>query len=100
MIIKHLYNLDDRETVEQIRENMYMQYFLGYSSFTTTQPFDATLFVEFRRRLGMDNLNASNDQIIALKTNLMLQKPIQNLPERIKIKPIITQGVRTEEGNF
>ena len=70
LIIKHLSNLDDRETVEQIRENTYMQYFHGYSSFTTAQPFDSTLFVEFRKRLGMDNLNAINDKIIALKTKL------------------------------
>ena len=33
LIIKHMCNLDDRETVSQIAENMYMQYFLGYSSF-------------------------------------------------------------------
>ena len=74
LIIKHLGNLDDRETVEQIRENMYMQYFLGYSSFTTAQPFDPTLFVEFRKRLGMDNLNEINDKIIALKTKLDASK--------------------------
>ncbi|MDN5213278.1 transposase [Fulvivirgaceae bacterium BMA12] len=30
LIIKHLCNLDDREIVAQITENIYMQYFLGY----------------------------------------------------------------------
>ena len=74
LIIKHLGNLDDREAVEQIRENMYMQYFLGYSSFTTAQPFDPTLFVEFRKRLGTNNLKAINDKIIALKTKLEVLK--------------------------
>ncbi|MDR2533540.1 MAG: transposase [Tannerellaceae bacterium] len=29
-IIKYLCNLDDRETVDQISENVYMQYFLYY----------------------------------------------------------------------
>jgi len=29
VIIKHILNLDDREAVAQIRENMYLQYFLG-----------------------------------------------------------------------
>ena len=70
IIIKHLCNLDDRETVEQISENIYMQYFLGYSSFTNEQPFDASLFVEFRKRLGIDNLNAINERVVALKTKL------------------------------
>jgi transposase, IS5 family len=74
LIIKHLGNLDDRETVEQIRENMYMQYFLGYSSFISEPPFDPSLFVEFRKRLGMDNLNAINEKIVALKTRLETSK--------------------------
>lgn len=33
IIIKHIGNFTDRETVAQIAENPYMQYFLGYSSF-------------------------------------------------------------------
>jgi transposase, IS5 family len=70
LIIKHLCNLDDRETVDQISENMYMQYFLGYSSFSSEPPFDASLFVDFRKRLGMENLNAINERIVMLKTRL------------------------------
>ena len=53
LIIKHMCNLDDRETVDQISENIYMQYFLGYPSFTNETPFDPSLFVEFRKRLGI-----------------------------------------------
>src|SRR5665811_1017424 len=56
--------------VDQISENIYMQYFLGYSSFTSEAPFDASLFVEFRKRLGMDTLNAINEKIATLKTHL------------------------------
>lgn len=63
-------NLDDRETVDQISENIYMQYFLGYPTFTNESPFDASLFVEFRKRLGMDNINAINEKIVAIKTKL------------------------------
>jgi len=60
--------------VEQISENMYMQYFLGYSSFTPKCPFDASLFVEFRKRLGMESVNAINERIISLKTRLESSK--------------------------
>jgi transposase, IS5 family len=74
LIIKHLCNLDDREAVAQISENIYMQYFLGYSSFTNETPFDASLFVEFRKRLGMENLNAINERIVALKTKIESEK--------------------------
>jgi IS5 family transposase len=67
VIIKHMCNLDDRETVDQISENIYMQYFLGYSSFCDTPPFDASLFVEFRKRLGLEQINEINDLILQLK---------------------------------
>ena len=74
MIIKHLCNLDDREAVDQISENIYMQYFLGYSSFTNEAPFDASLFVDFRKKLGMENVNAINERIVALKTSFEEKK--------------------------
>jgi hypothetical protein len=67
LIIKYLCNLDDRETVDQISENICMQYFLGYSSFTSDKPFDASLFVDIRKRLGMDSINAINEKIVQLK---------------------------------
>lgn len=66
IIIKHICNLDDREAVAQISENMYMQYFLGYSSFNSNPPFDPSLFVEFRKRLGYDVIAEMNARIISL----------------------------------
>ena len=56
--------------VSQISENMYMQYFLGYSSFIAEEPFDASLFVDFRKTLGLDTINAINEKIVKLKTRL------------------------------
>ena len=44
MIIKHKLKLDDRETIETIRENPYMQYFLGLSQYTNEPVFDRSLF--------------------------------------------------------
>jgi transposase, IS5 family len=73
LIIKHMCNLDDRETVDQMTENIYMQYFLGYSSFTNEPPFDASLFVDFRKRLGIDIINSINEKIAELKANLSSQ---------------------------
>jgi len=67
VIIKHLCNLDDVETVNQISENIYMQYFLGYSSFTNEAPYDPSLLTDFRKRLGMDQVNAINERIVFLK---------------------------------
>ncbi|MDZ7607713.1 MAG: transposase [Cyclobacteriaceae bacterium] len=66
IIIKHMCNLDDRETVAQISENMYMQYFIGYSGFSPEPPFDASLFVEIRKRLGDEVIAQMNERIISL----------------------------------
>ena len=70
IMIKHLCDIDDRETVAQISENIYMQHFLGYSSFSDEPPFDASLFVSFRKHLGLDVINEINEKIIAIKTKL------------------------------
>jgi hypothetical protein len=63
VIIKHILNLDDRETVAQIGENMYLQYFLGYSSYIKEPPFDASLFVDIRKRLGQELIAQMNERI-------------------------------------
>lgn len=70
LVIKHLCNLDDRETVDQISENIYMQYFLGYPSFINEPPFDASLFVDIRKRMGMEAINSINEKIVELKVHL------------------------------
>jgi transposase, IS5 family len=75
MILKHICNMSDRETVMQIRENMYMQYFIGYSSFSTEEPFDPSLFVEFRKRLGIEQINSINEKILGLSNRKSEQDP-------------------------
>jgi len=66
LIIKHLCNLSDRETILQIQENMYMQYFIGYSSFSHEEPFDPSLFVDIRKRLSLEHINEINEKILGL----------------------------------
>jgi len=63
MMVKHMLNLSDAETIQMIRENLYIQYFLGFDSFMAQAPFDSSLFVEIRKRLGMDELKRINDAI-------------------------------------
>jgi len=52
LVVKHEKVLSNEETVEEIRENPYMQYFLGFEEFTHNIPFDSSLFVTIRKRLG------------------------------------------------
>ena len=89
LIIKHMCDLSDRETVQQIQENMYMQYFIGYNSFSDEVPFDASLFVLLRNRLGVDQINIINEKILGLsiqKNNQPKGKP-DNLPSDENASP-------------
>lgn len=60
MIIKHLKRLTDEETIEDIRENPYCQYFLGFEDFQYRTVFVASLFVAIRKRLGAEQLDKIN----------------------------------------
>jgi IS5 family transposase len=66
IMIKHMLDLSDRETILQIQENMYLQYFIGLSSYSNEEVFDASLFVEFRKRLGANQVNEINETILKL----------------------------------
>jgi len=63
LMVKHMLNISDEDTIQTIKENLYIQYFLGFDSFTSKAPFDSSLFVEIRKRLGMEQLNRINDAI-------------------------------------
>ncbi|MGL4852104.1 MAG: IS5 family transposase [Phocaeicola sp.] len=53
LIVKHRMKLSDIDTIEYIRENMYVQYFLGLHVYTYKPVFDPSLFVHIRKRLGL-----------------------------------------------
>lgn len=81
VIIKHMLNLDDRETVAQITENMYLQYFLGYSSYIKESPFDPSLFVDIRRRLSQELIAEMNERIYGFsmkKSSVKVKKGQKN----------------------
>jgi IS5 family transposase len=63
LLIKERLGTSDEETVEQIRENPYLQYFLGYKAYDDEQPFDPSLFVYFRKRFGKKKLSKINEAI-------------------------------------
>ncbi len=64
LIIKERLGVSDEETVEHIRENPYMQYFLGFSEFREEPPFDPSMYVHFRKRFSLEQLNQINEAIV------------------------------------
>jgi hypothetical protein len=63
LIVKEQLRLPDRETVEAITENPYIQFFLGYRTFLEDAPFDPSLMVHFRKRIPKDLLLRMNERI-------------------------------------
>jgi hypothetical protein len=63
LIIKERLGLSDEETVEQISENPYLQYFLGFKDYKDEKPFDSSMLVHFRKRLSKDFVCKVNEQV-------------------------------------
>ena len=64
LIIKHKQGISDREVIEQLKENIYLQYFAGFKGFKKESAFDASLFVELRKRMGSDEFDEMSRKII------------------------------------
>ena len=79
LLIKEKLKLTDRETVEQIRENPYLQYFIGKESFSDEEPFDASLMVYFRKRITDDMIRGINERLYVeeVKKNEKLKKKLK-----------------------
>ncbi len=64
VIIKHKQNHSDEETVQQIQENPYLQYFCGLPDFTNEPPFAPSLFVDIRKRMGQAVFESFHEAIL------------------------------------
>jgi transposase, IS5 family len=64
LIIKEKLGTSDRETVEQIRENPYLQYFLEFSEYSDAAPFDDSMMVHFRQRLNLEWVGRINEAVV------------------------------------
>nr|WP_270274797.1 transposase [Enterococcus casseliflavus] len=69
LIIQNEFQYADIEVVNQIRENPYLQYFVGLPSYKDEKPFDASLMVHFRKRLSSE---------ILIEINELILKPIED----------------------
>lgn len=65
LIIKEKCRFSDEETVAQIVENPYLQYFIGLKEYQDTAPFDPSLMVHFRKRLDLATIQEINELIFS-----------------------------------
>ena len=58
--IQQRLGVTDRETVELITESPYLQFFIGLSGYQPLPPFDASMMVHFRERIGPELIKVCN----------------------------------------
>ena len=80
LFIKQRLGLTDEETVEQIRENAYMQFFLGFAGYSSKIPFDPSMMVHFRKRFSEEDLKRINE-LIAERGKALVMEALSKLPE-------------------
>ena len=107
IIVKHKLNLDDRGTIQMIQENIYLQYFCGLKEFTIKPLFDASLFVDIRRRLGgreFDKFNqlviSKSEEIKPHQARIKKTKKDDNEPPKNKGKLKVDATVADQEIKF
>jgi hypothetical protein len=72
ILVKHIMNLSDEETILYIQENIYVQFFVGLSGFQKETVFTPSLFVKLRRRLGLDGAQKMNELLLERAQDLRL----------------------------
>ncbi len=80
IIVKHKLGLNDRDTVDMISENIYLQYFCGLTSFQTKKPFHPTVLVDIRKRMGASDFDAWN--VLVIEKSLALKKTEEKETEK------------------
>lgn len=64
LIIQTKFQYSDRELVDQITENPYLQYFIGLPGYQEEAPFDASTLVLFRKRISAQMLIEVNEYFL------------------------------------
>ena len=80
LFIKQRLGLTDEETVEQIRENVYLQFFLGFAGYSSKAPFDPSMMVHFRKRFSEEDLKRINE-LIAERGKAMVIEAVSSLQD-------------------
>jgi hypothetical protein len=96
LIIKEKLGISDRETVEQIRENPYLQYFIGMSAYNNKPPFDASMLVYFRERIDINFVNKVNREMVKDELEITTNKEVEEKSEAAETSEVNKKIVKNE----
>ena len=60
--------------MNQIQENPYVQYFIGYEGYRDEPPFDSSMMVHFRKRLNLESVSEINEKIFKAQKGKALKR--------------------------
>ena len=71
LIIKVRIGLTGEELIEQVKENMCLQFFIGLEVFQYMAPFNPPTMMYFRKRLPESVVNVRNERIVCHGLNVI-----------------------------
>lgn len=74
LLIKERLSLSDEETVAQITENPYLQYFIGLKEFQKDAPFDPSQLFYFRKRFSAEAVDRINEAIATARVRANMKE--------------------------
>nr|WP_262912736.1 IS5 family transposase [Membranihabitans marinus] len=72
-MVKGLENLSDEDCLQQIQENIYMQYFVGLRSLTIRPLFTPEVLVAVRKRLGEESMSELNELVLKVAQGTVMK---------------------------
>jgi len=100
LIIQNRKGLSDRELVEEVMENPYMQYFVGLQAFTQERPFDNSTVHYFRERFSVDIINEVNELIVRVAEESKNDGPPSDTPQQKKEAAQTSPDEQSNEGTL
>ncbi|MBY0054817.1 transposase [Brevibacillus agri] len=94
LIIQERLQLSDRETVQQIVENPYLQYFIGLEGYQDHPPFHPSLMTHFRKFSAKSTRSSRSrpPNRHQIPTVTMNRNPVEN--PKVNVRPSVTQHPR------
>ncbi|MEG3960559.1 IS5 family transposase [Microcoleus sp. herbarium2] len=92
LIIKEKLGISDRETVEQIKENPYLQYFIGLEEYSEDPPFEASMLVHFRQRIQVNLVKRVNQRVVQKNQERISEVTQENSTEEKKVSEQKNRG--------
>ena len=103
LIIEARLGLTNEELIEQIKENPYLQLFIGLEGLQIAALFDPSMMVYFRKRLAEMVLNDCNERIVRHGLNLIRASQAEDHVSILSLRnldEVFSDGVAREDAEL